>query len=368
MCNFESSGKDKFQACFYNKVLVYMNYTPLKKLKFLKFSLLFVCSVGTLMPSSIEAMPSGNPAFPAISVTENKKDPYFFQLCSTKNPFMTLIGNLRFGFSGDYIFSEDAAVKGVPVVTSVTTVGTGPNPVITSFTKNYDFNLNNSVVTSSGVFATMAFQDSSPGFFPLSDLSIILKLSGLKNYYRLPLNAYRDFTSSPLASESEVTDGIIEVQSNYGMCIEFGIKKILWKDGVTFIGLGFDYRKASSPIDYIIVHSKTNPEIYFDSTDGSLDYKEWATSFGITTYLNDFILPYISLSLGNSTRMIPEDCFKDLESQFTDLKFKVRSISNTSNVNLCTGLTCFMAENFYYNLEARWGYQRALNVALGLQF
>ncbi|WP_349821552.1 hypothetical protein ABCH17_02225 [Chlamydia abortus] len=344
-----------------------MNSKLKKHLRLASFSLLALS--GMFSSFALNAMPSGNPASPVIpNINPEQKGMCAFEICNSYNLFAALTGSLKIGFSGDYVFSESARISNVPVVTSVTTMNTGPSPTVTSTTKDCDFDLNDSKVSSSCVFASVAIQDTSPAAIPLLDISFDVKIGGLKQYYRLPLNAYRDYTSSPLASESQVTDGLVEVQSNYGFVWDLSLKKILWKDGISFIGIGADYRHAACPVNYIVVNSQANPEVYFEDSKGKISYKEWSANIGITTYVNDYILPYISASVGNASRQAPADSFKRLESQFTNLKFKVRKINNFHRVNFCCGATCCASDNFFYNVEGRWGCQRAINVTAGLQF
>ncbi|MEF9496909.1 hypothetical protein [Chlamydia sp. 04-14] len=344
-----------------------MNSKLKKHLRLASLSLLALS--GIFSSSILNAMPSGNPAYPVIpGINPEQKGMCAFELCNSYNLFAALTGSLKIGFSGDYIFSESARVKNVPVVTSVTTTGTGPSTDVTSTFKDFDFDLNDSKVSSSCIFASVAFQDTSPAAIPLLDISFDVKIGGLKQYYRLPLNAYRDYTSSPLASESQVTDGLVEVQSNYGFVWDLSLKKVLWKDGISFIGIGGDYRHAACPINYIIVNSQTNPEVYFEDSNGKISYKEWSANIGITTYVNDYILPYVSVSVGSASRTAPADSFKRLESQFSNLKFKVRKITNFHRVNFCCGATSCASDNFFYSVEGRWGYQRAINVTAGFQF
>ncbi|BAE80873.1 outer membrane protein ompB [Chlamydia felis Fe/C-56] len=344
-----------------------MNSKLKKHLRLASFSLLALS--GIFSSSTLNAMSAGNPAYPVIpGINPEQKGMCAFEICNSYNLFAALTGSLKIGFSGDYIFSESARVKDVPVVTSVNTSGTGPKPTITSTVKNFDFDLNDSQVSSSCVFASVAIQDTSPAAIPLLDVSFDVKIGGLKQYYRLPLNAYRDFTSSPLASESQVTDGLVEVQSNYGFVWDLSLKKILWKDGVSFIGIGGDYRHAACPVNYIIVNSQANPEVYFEDSNGKISYKEWSANIGITTYINDYILPYVSVAIGSASRTAPADSFQRLESQFSNLKFKVRKITNFHRVNFCCGATSCAADNFFYSVEGRWGCQRAINVTAGFQF
>ncbi|WP_348663285.1 hypothetical protein [Chlamydia vaughanii] len=332
-------------------------------------SLTLLALSGIFSSSSLHAMQAGNPAYPVLpGINPEQKGFCSFDICNSYNLFAALTGSLKIGFSGDYIFSESARVKNVPVVTSVTTSGTGPQPTVTSTLKDFDFDLNDSKVGASYVFASVAFQDSSPAAIPLLDISFDVKIGGLREYYRLPLNAYRDYTSSPLASESQVTDGLVEVQTNYGFVWDLSLKKVLWKDGVSFIGVGADYRHASCPINYIIVNSQANPEVYFENSNGKLSHKEWSANIGITTYVNDYILPYLSVAVGSSSRTAPANSFKRLESQFTNLHFKVRKITNFHRVNICGGATCCASDNFFYSVEGRWGCQRAINVNAGFYF
>ncbi|SPN73966.1 Outer membrane protein B precursor,Chlamydia major outer membrane protein [Chlamydia serpentis] len=341
-----------------------------KMLKHLRLATLFFSMfLGIVSSPSLYALAAGNPAAPVLpGINPEQKGWCAFQLCNSYDLFAALAGSFKFGFYGDYIFSESAHITDVPVITSVTTTGTGTNPTITSTTKNVDFDINNSSISSSCVFATIALQETSPASVPLLDIAFTARVGGLKQYYRLPLNAYRDFTSNPLNAESEVTDGLIEVQSDYGIVWDLSLQKVLWKDGVSFVGISADYRHGSSPINYIIVYNKANPEIYFDATDGNLNYKEWSASIGISTYLNDYVLPYASVSVGNTSRKAPSDTFSELEKQFTNFKFKIRKITNFDKINFCCGATCCLADNFYYSIEGRWGYQRAINITSGLQF
>lgn len=164
--------------------------------------------------TSLDAMPAGNPAFPVIpGINIEQKNACSFDLCNSYDVLSALSGNLKLCFCGDYIFSEEAQVKDVPVVTSVTTAGVGPSPDITSTTKTRNFDLVNCNLNTNCVAVAFSLPDRSLSAIPLFDVSFEVKVGGLKQYYRLPMNAYRDFTSEPLNSESEVTDGMIEVQS-----------------------------------------------------------------------------------------------------------------------------------------------------------
>ncbi|ANH78650.1 hypothetical protein [Candidatus Chlamydia sanziniae] len=341
-----------------------------KLLKHLRLATLFSLMLwGTASPSFLYGLAAGNPASPVLpGINPEQKGWCAFELCNSYDLFAALAGSLKIGFYGDYILSESAHITDVPIISSVTTSGTGPQPQVTSTTNNFDFELNNSSCNSSCIFVSIALQDNSPAAIPFFDINFTVRVGGLKQYYRLPLNAYRDFTSNPLNAESEATDGIIEIQSNYGIVWDLGLQKVLWKDGISFVGIGADYRHGGSPINYIIVHNKSNPEIYFDTANGNLSYKEWSANIGITTYLNDYILPYAAVSVGNTSRHFPKNSFQDLEKQFTNFKFKVREITNFNKVNFCCGVTCCIADNFYYNVEGRWGYQRAINITSGFQF
>ncbi|WP_213318922.1 hypothetical protein [Chlamydiifrater volucris] len=329
---------------------------------------------GIFASGSLQAMSAGNPADPILPYTANPPSCQQIRLCPDINPFALIGGNFRFGFAGDYIFSESAAVKNVPVVTSVSTAsptagGPSTSTKITSTTKNVTYDAVNCSVSSSSLFATVAFQDYSPAQFPLLDVSFTAKLGGLATYYRLPLNAYRDFTKTPLASESQVTNGLVEVKSNYGIAWDFGIKKVIWKDGVSLISVGADYRRCSCPVDYVIVHDQANPEIYFDnSAGGDVRYSEWAFNIGLTTYFNDCLIPYIAVSTGNTIWEAPEISFTSLERQFTNLFFKTRNLKNYHRINICGGITYLIADKTYCNVEARWGYQRACNLSGGIFF
>lgn len=319
--------------------------------------------------TSLDAMPAGNPAFPVIpGINIEQKSACTFDLCNSYDVLSALSGNLKLCFCGDYIFSEEAQVKDVPVVTSVTTSGIGPIPTITSTTKNRDFDLVDCSLSSNCVAAAFSIPDRTFSAIPLFDMSCEVKIGGLKQYYRLPMNAYRDFTSDKLNSESEVTDGLIEVQSNYGFVWDVSLKKVLWKDGVSFVGVGADYRHASCPIDYIIANSQANPEVFIADSEGKLSLKEWSVCVGLTTYVNDYVLPYIAFSVGNVSREAPDNSFKKLEDRFTNLKFKVRKITSSHRGNICIGATNYIADNFFYNVEGRWGSQRAINISGGFQF
>ncbi|ANG65977.1 outer membrane protein B [Chlamydia gallinacea] len=332
-------------------------------------SLTFLTLWGTFSSSSLYAMAAGNPAYPVIpGINPEYNNFCSFEICNGTNIFAALSGSLKIGFSGDYIFSESASVKNVPVVTSVTTTGTGPTPQVVSTLKDFNFDLMDSRVSSSCIFASFAIQDNSPAAIPLLDVSFDVKIGGLREYFRLPLNAYRDYTSSPLASESQVTDGLVELQTNYGFVWDLSVKKIIWKDGVSFIGIGADYRHAACPVNYIIVNSQANPEVYFEDSSGKLSYKEWSANIGLTTYISDYILPYVAVTVGNASRTAPKNSFERLEDQFTNLHFKVRKITNFHRVNFCCGITACVTDNFFYNIEGRWGCQRAINVMAGLHF
>ncbi|ETF38561.1 outer membrane protein B [Chlamydia pecorum VR629] len=349
-----------------HKATEHMNSKLLKSLRLVTLCVFALLGTST---SSLYAMPAGNPAFPVLpGINSGQHGWCMFHLCDSKDLFTALSGSLKVGFCGDFIYSESAHVTDVPVITSVTTIGVGTQPTIISTTKTYNFDVMNASTHSSSAFASVSLQEHSPAMIPLLDISFTVRIGGIKQHYRLPLNAYRDFTSSPLNAESEVTDGIIELQSNYGFIWDLSLDKVLWKDGVSFIGAGVSYRQASAPVNYIVVYNKTNPEVYFDSTDGSLNYKEWSAHFGLTTYLNDYILPYLGISIGNSTRKAPKDSFKKLEEQFTNFKFQVRDITNFDKTNFYCGATCCISDNFFYNVESRWGYQRAISVMSGFQF
>lgn len=193
-------------------------------------SLTFLTLWGTFSSSSLYAMAAGNPAYPVIpGINPEYNNFCSFEICNGTNIFAALSGSLKIGFSGDYIFSESASVKNVPVVTSVTTTGTGPTPQVVSTLKDFNFDLMDSRVSSSCIFASFAIQDNSPAAIPLLDVSFDVKIGGLREYFRLPLNAYRDYTSSPLASESQVTDGLVELQTNYGFVWDLSVKKLFGK-------------------------------------------------------------------------------------------------------------------------------------------
>ncbi|WP_201456391.1 hypothetical protein [Chlamydia sp. 17-3921] len=341
-----------------------------KLLKHLRLAIFYVFTLlGTIFSSSLFAMAAGNPASPVLpGINPEQTGWRAFQISNSYDIFAALAGSLKIGFCGDFIYSESAHITDVPVITSVTTSGVGTNPTITATTKNYDFDVMDSITNANYAFACISLQENSPATVPLLDVSFGVRVGGIKQYYRIPINAYRDYTSSPLNAESEVTDGIVEVQSNYGIAWDLTLDKVLWKDGVSFVGAGATYRHATCPINYIVVYNKANPEIYFDSTSGKLSYKEWSAHIGVTTYLNDYILPYIGVSIGNSIRKAPIDSFANLEKQFTNFKFKVREITNFDRINFYCGATCCISDNFYYSVESRWGYQRAINITSGLQF
>lgn len=329
----------------------------------------FLALLGVLSTSSVCAMPSGNPALPALQDYNINTNPTScFDFCNSNDLSQMFEGRLNAGFYGDYIFSDNSRVWNVPVITNVTSTGVSGTPTITSTQENTNFNVTDSNTHTSGLFASFSIPDNGNFCVPIFDLSVTLKLGGLNHYYRLPLNAFRDFTSSPLASTAQLTDGLVEMQTNYGFVWDLAVHKILWKDGLSFLGIGAEYRRASCPVKYVIVHSQANPEIYLGDTSGKCSYKEWSLHLSMATYLNEYLIPYVGLGLGNATRQAPKDCFKSLEDQFTNLKFAVRKVSNYERVKFCCGITCYLADDFYYNIEGRWGGQKALSVNAGFQF
>ncbi|EQM62274.1 outer membrane protein B [Chlamydia ibidis 10-1398/6] len=339
-------------------------------MKRLRLATLSFLALSGAFSSSLYATPAGNPATPVLpGINPEQQGWGALELCRSYDLFAALAGSLKVGFCGDYIFSESSRVSDVPVITSVTTLsGSGPATQVISTEKTMDFDLTNSRTNVSCVFASISLQDISSVFIPLLDVSFEVKIGGLKDYCRLPVNAYRDFTSSPLATESQATNGLIEMQTNYGFVWDLCLRKILWKDGVSFIGASASYRHAACPIDYVVIHNQANPEVFFADSNGKMSHKEWGAHLGMTTYVNDYILPYIGVGVGNTTRMAPADCFNRLESEFTNLKFKVRKINSYRRVMFCCGATSCPSNNFFYTVEGRWGCQRAVHVAGGFHF
>lgn len=315
------------------------------------------------------AMPSGNPIYPLIQNHESIANPFgnLLDVCGNEF-FFSVSDRLSFGFYGDYIFSDNARVWDVPLVQNVTTSGVGTTPETTAKEKTMDFNVINANANVSGVFASLAIPSEGDSCFPLLDISLTLRFGGMNTYYRLPLNAFRDMTSSDTAVTAPLPDGLIELQTNYGFVWEMGAQKIIWKDGESFCGVSLDYRSASCPIRAVIVQSQSNPEVYIGDSSGNCRYQEWGLNLGLATYLNDYVLPYFSIGVVNAVRKTPQNCFKTLESQFTNFKFLVRDISSYDRFNLCCGVTFCIADNFYYNIEGRWGCQKACSVLAGLQF
>lgn len=328
-----------------------------------------VALLGILSTNTSYALPSGNPALPAFQDTNTVTNPVScFDFCSFNDLAQIFEGQLNIGFYGDYIFSDNSRVWNVPVITKVTSSGVSGSPSITSTQEDTNFNVTDSNTHSSGLFASFVIPDNGNFCVPIFDISVTLKLGGLNHCYRLPLNAFRDFTSSPIVSTSQLTDGLIEMQTNYGFVWDLAVHKVLWKDGISFLGIGAEYRRASCPVKYVIVHSETHPEIYLGDPSGKCSYKEWGLHLSMATYLSESLIPYIGLGLGNASRQAPKDSFKPLEDQFTNFKFDVRKVSNYERIKFCCGITCYLADDLYYNIEGRWGGQKALSINAGFQF
>lgn len=313
--------------------------------------------------SAVQAMPAGSPAYPVTPAIEpGKPGSCSLQLCSGRDIFNALSGSLKMGFSGDYIFSESARVNNVPVKVT-------PSNAVT----NMNFNLNEAKVGASCAFLSLSMQDMSYAAFPILDISLDIKCGGLKEYLSLPLNAFRNYTSSPVtASTPGVVDkGLLSMQTNYGLAWELSVKKVLWKDGLTFIGCGVGYRRADCSINYMMVNDQTNADITFHNARGKVNHKEWSANLGLTTYINDYILPYLAVTIGNTLRKIPQECLTQAEALLTSnsaTKLQTRTITNFHRANLCCGATAMVAENFFYHVEGRWGYQRAFNINGGFNF
>lgn len=322
-----------------------------------------------LVPNLSYATPSGNPIFPLLQNHESPEGPFgnILNVCS-EDFFFSLSDRISIGFYGDYIFSDNARVWDVPLVNSVNSSGVGADPTITAKEETKDFDAIDAYAHMSGVFASLTMPSEGNSSFPLLDLSLTIRLGGLNTGYRVPLNAFRDVTSSSSVATAPLPDGLIELQTDYGFAWELGAQKVIWKDGESFFGVSLDYRSASCPIKAIIIQSQTNPELYIGTPDGNCRYQEWGLNFGAATYLNDYVLPYFSIGFVNATRKTPKQGFKSLESQFTNFKFKVRDLSSFERFNICCGATCCISDNFYYNVEGRWGCQKACHITAGIQY
>lgn len=343
----------------------------LKKSSILSFFLLF----GHTLTGT--AIPCGNPSDPALlsrttwsNVTAYKI--YCDHGCKTFGSKIDI--GYRVGFFGDYIFSENAGVKNV-----VTNRLINKEPKEITIPKIRTCNTN---VTNTGVELGINFKDGSKGFFPVWDIEIYGKAGGLKNYIRLPMEAFRklvDITQDP-------TFGIIEMQTNYGFSWDLGIKKILWKSCSSALSAGFEYKQASSPMDYIILQQSSEPEIYFDynsildetsctvkptpsKTSHSIRYKEWAAHLGASSEILPHFIPYVAIYTGYTTWKAghPNLLFSALTEQYTNLEFDMRKIKNFERLGWAFGASYLLGKNTLANFEGRWGYQRAFSLNLKIQ-
>lgn len=346
----------------------------------LAFLTLFV----PLSTMPLQAMPAGNPAYPIL--VSSPSDSCSFDLCSSSGVLSSFFNTVKVGFFGDHIFSEAASVKNVPIILSYEkTSGTGTGQTTTAYMSwQENFEVLSSNVNTNGLFATIAFADRSRDIFPLLDLSLTGRIGGLKQFYRIPLSAFRVFSvpsetqaggqpntaqqsNETVTSTSQAFHGSLDVQTNFGFSWEVSLKKIIWKDGISFIGMGVDYRHAACPLNYLYAITPNQAVMDFSPSGGKLSYKEWAISIGVATYVNDYILPYLSLSTGNVKRYFPKENFASLASQL-NMEFTDRKVTSFHRANLCAGITNYASDIFYYSIEARWGYQRALNLSTGMHF
>lgn len=321
---------------------------------------------------SLQALPSGNPAQPVFSHSRFERS-CLIDVCNSLSLASGLVQHLTFGCSSDHVFSESAAIKGVTVKTKSTSAAVGPNPgvVVINSHPAFDFDVLRSSLHSSSAFVSVSLPDKSPIALPLFDLSFTAKVGGLKLDYRIPMSAYRNFDVSPLASMDERFEDWIDVQTNYGVVWELSIKKVIWKDGVSFIGIGIDYRHGSCPINFVAASNQSHV-VYFSPTEEKVGLKEWSFNCGLTTYVNDYVMPYIAITTGNASRTLPVSSLSKLSEQLSTvdnpLAFVSRKLTNYHRANVCCGVTNYASDRFYFSIEGRWGYQRAFHVNSGMSF
>ncbi|MEG0036996.1 MAG: hypothetical protein RSB82_00145 [Victivallaceae bacterium] len=323
----------------------------------IKFLLLFICIIFSKQAFGLS---SGNPADPILlSRTTWGNDSTYNLLISSScaRSIADFKISSRFGFSGNYIYSESAGVKEVPIIL----IANGP-------TLYKELQVNNMTIASSGATGTITIQDTSNCFTPIWDIDLYGTIGGLSAYYRLPMAAFRIPTAL-----SAPTDGVIEVQTNYGFMWHLGAKKVFWKDGNSFLSGGVDYKHASCPLNYVILHQAAEPELFIehedDTSNNSIGYKEWSINVGIATRVTNNLVPYVSLATGNTYFKAgsPEKLFTQLTTAFPDLKFLMRKIKNTHHLNVNAGLSYVIQDSASLNLEGTWGYQRAVSCHFKIQ-
>lgn len=344
----------------------------LKKLPILLFLLLFSSTFKG------ESIPCGNPASPALLSKTTWSNVTTYKVscdhgCKTLGTKVNI--GCRFGFFGDYIFSENAGVSNIE---SNRLINNEPKLITISKIRTI-----NTCVTNTGIDFGINFKDCSNKFFPLWDIEIYGKVGGLKSYIKLPMEAFRELVNVT----QDPTYGLIEMQTNYGFSWDVGAKKILWKCCSNAFSIGFEYKQGVSPMNYIILHQSSDPEIYFDYNNSVLDssscnsqspspevkhsirYKEWAAHLGASSEVLPHFIPYASIYTGYSTWKTsnPSNLFSSLTEKYTSLEFNMRKIKNFDRIGFAFGASYLMGKNTLVNVEGRWGYQRALNLNLKIQ-
>lgn len=323
-----------------------------------------------------EAIPCGNPSDPALLARTTWSNLTTYQVscnhgCKTLGTKIDV--GCRIGFFGDYIFSENAGVR--DVLTN-RLVNNEPKAITISKIRTCSTS-----VANTGIDFGINFKDSSKNLFPLWDIEVYGKIGGLKSYIRLPMEAFRklvDVTQDP-------TYGLIEMQTNYGFSWDLGIKKIIWKCLSNALSVGFEYKQGSSPMNYIILHQSSEPEIYFDynlnldnsscstsksvKTKHSIRYKEWAVHLGASSEILPHFIPYVAVFTGYTTWKAgnPSTLFSTLTERYTNLEFNMRKIKNFDRIGGAFGASYLLGQNTLINVEGRWGYQRAISLNLKVQ-